>query len=327
MLGLPPPAPTDSLQIHLFAHFYPTAPEAEAFRTLRTNLKISDECKVLMLTSAGPKEGKTTTVANLGVVIGQAGTRVLLIASDLRKPELPKAFGIRRDPGLSEVLSGAYPVDKVIRGFADFVMGKLGFNRAMQTPGLDNVYLLPSGHIPSNPSELIASREMTALLASLRTQYQLIILDSPPILPIADALQMAPLVDDNIAIGGQMPVSLSGAEGETIFTGTVIGIEIRHKIGSGLYGVWDPIVFGAGDSFHVETQALQIMIGTAQKIKGRDLIERVISNIGRLGGVGVMLENSPKRGGCSGNLDKSAFRICGPLKKIGKGDLPCVAIA
>ena len=200
MLGLKDAGVPDVLQVSLFTHFYPTAPEAEAFRTLRTNLKISEQRKLFMITSAGPKEGKTSIVSNLGVAIGQAGSRVALVASDLRKPQLPKAFGIRRDPGLVELLSGALTVEKATRGVADFMMGQLGFNRAMQTPGLDNVFVLPSGHIPSNPSELIGSKEMQALLVHLRAHYDVVILDSPPILPIADALQLAPLVDGVVLV-------------------------------------------------------------------------------------------------------------------------------
>jgi len=226
-----PPIP-EPMHTALFVHFYPKAPEAEAFRALRTNLKISPERKVLLITSSGPREGKTNVTSNLGVAFAQAGSRVLLVASDLRKPELPKALGIRRDIGLTEVLAGSVPVEKAIRSFADFAMGKLGFSQAVQTPGLDNLFLLSSGHIPTNPSEILGSQTMRDLIQQLRRQYDLVILDSPPLLPVADGMLLAPLVDGVVLIyevGRTARAALVRTKTQVETTGgKILGVVLNH---------------------------------------------------------------------------------------------------
>ena len=226
------PEAQQPISVGLFTHFYPKAPEAEAFRTLRTNLKISPQRKVILITSSSPQEGKTNIVSNLGIVFAQAGLRVLLIASDLRKPELPKVFGLRRDVGLTEVLNGSIPLEQAIRGFADLVMGKLSFNEVMRTPGLDNLSILPSGHIPANPSELLGSPQMPEFLARLRHEYDLVILDAPPILPVTDSMLLAPLVDTVVLVyevGRTARAGLLRAKTQLESTGVkVLGVILNH---------------------------------------------------------------------------------------------------
>jgi hypothetical protein len=128
----------DRLALH--AHYAPNSIVAEAYRILRTNLKVSPERKVILVTSSGPGEGKTTVLSNLGIVIAQGGVRTMLVASDLRRPEVDRAFGLSRDdPGLAEVLRGATPLERVIKGLSDFILGKFGYDEAVKNPYLEKV--------------------------------------------------------------------------------------------------------------------------------------------------------------------------------------------
>lgn len=154
---------------------------AEAFRTLRTNLQFSSldqPYKKILITSAGPGEGKTTVAANLGVALAQAGKKTLLFDTDLRRPALHKMFGIDDAVGLTSLL-----------------MGEEAFGQAIQATKQPNLYLLPTGPLPSNPSELLGSKKMKELVASLEPNFDLILFDSPPATLAADASVLATLVD------------------------------------------------------------------------------------------------------------------------------------
>lgn len=185
----------------LHAHYQPHSVSTEAYRILRTNLKLSAERKVMLVTSAGPAEGKTTMISNLGIVLAQSGVRTLLISSDLRRPELDRVFGLEREEGLSEVLQGSLTFERSLRGLSDFILGKFGFDETVKHPYLANLSLITSGHrLPENPAELIGSRAMQDLLAKARSQFDAVILDLPPILPVADSLVLAPQVDGVVLV-------------------------------------------------------------------------------------------------------------------------------
>lgn len=146
---------------------------SEQFRTMRTNITFAapdHDVQTILVTSSIPGEGKSTTAANLGVVFAQEEKRVLMIDADLRKPTLHYAFGIFNVIGLSSVLTR-----------------KNAFYDAIQETTVAGLNLLPSGPIPPNPAELLASKTMDALFEELKKLYDIIIVDAPPVLPVTDA--------------------------------------------------------------------------------------------------------------------------------------------
>lgn len=155
----------------------PRAPHVEAYRNLRTNLQFSlqvDSAAALVVTSAEPGEGKSTTIANLAAVMAQMGKRVILVDTDLRRPTLHNIFNVPAEPGLTDVFLNEQTLDQVVLHTA--------------VPGLD---LLTSGKLPPNPAELIASRWMDQFIALLKERYDYVLFDSPPILPVTDAALLA----------------------------------------------------------------------------------------------------------------------------------------
>jgi polysaccharide biosynthesis transport protein len=164
----------------LTVHEDPQAPRAEAFRQLRTNLQFIDvdrPHKIIVVTSAMPSEGKTTTLANLAIALATAGHRVLVVDADLRRPKLADLLGLDRSVGLTNVLSGRVAPGQVIQHWAG---------------GVD---VLPSGPLPPNPSELLGSTQMASALRHLGAQYDIVLVDTPPLLPVTDAAAVAPATD------------------------------------------------------------------------------------------------------------------------------------
>jgi succinoglycan biosynthesis transport protein ExoP len=168
-------------QEHLVSKEQPTSAAAEAYRTLRTALMYSASqrrVKTVLVTSPHPGEGKTTTVANLAVSLAQTGKLVVAVSADLRKPRLHRFFAAENRVGLTDVLTEGVPVWE-----------------ALGNPGGGSLMLLTSGPIPGNPSELLGSDSMRQMLNELGDGVDFVILDSAPVLGVADALTMAPLVD------------------------------------------------------------------------------------------------------------------------------------
>jgi capsular exopolysaccharide synthesis family protein len=157
---------------------------AEAIRRLRTNLQFIDvdgPVRTVVLTSAGPAEGKSTTVCNLAIVLAETGRKVLLVDADLRRPSLADYFGLEGAVGLTNVLVGQAKLDS-----------------ALQTWG--SITVLPSGTIPPNPSELLGSRNMTELMKKLQERFDAVIVDAPPLLPVTDAAVLASIVDGTVLV-------------------------------------------------------------------------------------------------------------------------------
>jgi capsular exopolysaccharide synthesis family protein len=162
----------------------PRSAIAEGYRVLRTNLQFASmglgkSGAVLLVTSALPTEGKTTSLANLGVSLAQAGRRVLLVDTDLRRPALHKQFNISKEAGLTSLL---------LEREADV-------EHVVQKTGVDGLRVLPSGPVPANPAEVLGFAEMGALLERLRTMADYVLLDSPPVLSVTDASVLAEKVD------------------------------------------------------------------------------------------------------------------------------------
>ena len=164
----------------------PQNPRSEAFRQLRTNLQFVDVDSprtVLMVTSSMPAEGKSTTVANLAVALAAAGSSVLVIEADLRRPKLAALLGVEQTVGLTRVLSG-----------------RLRFAQAVQPWGGGMFDVLASGPLPPNPSELLGSLQMRALIDEARAGYDVVLIDSPPLLPVTDAAALAPATDGAVVV-------------------------------------------------------------------------------------------------------------------------------
>lgn len=159
---------------------------AEAFRTLRTNLQFADvdnPPRRLVVTSALPSEGKSTTACNLALTLALSGARVILVDGDLRKPSVGHYLGIDSAAGLTNVLAGQHELADVV----------VGFQR-------DTLAVLPSGPTPPNPSELLGSQHMAALLDTLAAEYDVVVIDAAPLLPVTDAAVLSALADGAVLV-------------------------------------------------------------------------------------------------------------------------------
>ena len=219
-------------RLALQAHYAPNSITAEAYRILRTNLKLSPERKLILLTSSGPGEGKTTVLSNLGIVIAQGGAKTMLLGGDLRRPEMDRTFDLPREGGLSEVLRGALPLEQAVRGLSDFILGKFGYDEAVKNPYLSNLFIINTGRVPENPVELIGSKAMRDLLKTLRSQFDVVLVDAPPLLPVADSLLLAPHVDGVVLVyevGRISRAVLLRAKAQLESVGAkIIGVVLNH---------------------------------------------------------------------------------------------------
>ncbi|MFA6450195.1 MAG: polysaccharide biosynthesis tyrosine autokinase [bacterium] len=183
--------------------FNPSSAAAEAYRHLRTNMsfaRLKESKKVYLVSSSGPQEGKSITTSNLAVVMAQSGQRTLLMCCNLRRPTIHKIFGITRQPGLTDVLIGSCAPEEAVHTFADIVLGDMDWEAALQLPGIDNLSILPSGTLPPNPTELLESQKLTDLINYFRHEYDVILIDAPPILPVTDSLLIGPKVDGVVLV-------------------------------------------------------------------------------------------------------------------------------
>jgi succinoglycan biosynthesis transport protein ExoP len=159
----------------------PNGLSSEGYRRLRGAVQLLSRnraLRTLMVTSPLEEEGKTTTAVNLAVAFAQAGRQVILISADLRRPKLHDFFGLENDEGLTDVLAGERSLSEVVRA-----------------PGIDNLGVIPSGRIPAHTRELLDQDAVASLMRDLRRGAELVILDTPPVLAVADAVLLAPHVD------------------------------------------------------------------------------------------------------------------------------------
>ena len=159
---------------------------SEQFRTIRTNLTFSlpdENLNTLFFTSASPSEGKSTVSANTAVTFAQAGKKVLFVDADMRKPTVHYTFRLPNAAGLSTVLTNQITVEEVIR-----------------ETDIDNLYVITSGPIPPNPSELLGSKTMTYLIEKLKEDFDLIVFDAPPTLSVTDAQILSNEMDGTVLV-------------------------------------------------------------------------------------------------------------------------------
>lgn len=190
----------------------PASSAAEAYRTLRTSIQflgLDKPVRTLQITSANAGEGKSTTVANLGVAFARAGQRVVLVGCDLRRPRIHEFFGIDNSLGFTSVLLGRLPLSAALRN----------------VPGQSGLSVLPAGPVPPNPAEVLASARVDDVLAEL--DADIVLIDSPPILPVTDALALSPRVDATLV------VSLAGS---TPRRDAVRAIEVLRQVDAAVAG-------------------------------------------------------------------------------------------
>lgn len=194
------------------------SPRAESFRQLRTNLQfanVSGRAKTVLVTSSLPGEGKSTTATNLAIALAQAGQTVCLIDADLRRPMVNEYLGLERNAGLTTALVGSADVNDLLQHWGD-----------------DNLFVLTSGRIPPNPSEMLGSEEMKNLIIRLEQVFDTVVVDAPPLLPVTDAAVLAQHVGGVVLVVGAQKIkhhdlerSLSALK---MVGATLLGIVLNH---------------------------------------------------------------------------------------------------
>lgn len=188
----------DAVQKPLLTHAPHQSPRAESFRQLRTNLQfanVSGKAKSVLVTSSLPGEGKSTTATNLAIALAQAGQNVCLIDADLRRPMVNEYLSLDRNAGLTTALVGRAEVDDLLQPW-----------------GEESLYVLTTGQIPPNPSELLGSDEMKYLIEGLEQAFDAIIIDAPPLLPVTDASVLAQHVGGVVVVVGTQKVKTQDLE-------------------------------------------------------------------------------------------------------------------
>lgn len=199
---------------HLISFVNPLCSIAESYRRLRTNIlyaQYENPLRSILVTSANPSEGKSTTVSNLAITFAQTGKKTILIDTDMRKPNLHNEFGADREPGLTEVLYEGVPLEEALRNTR-----------------LENLDLLVCGAIPPNPSETLGSSRMKDLVQNLRERYDVVLFDSPPVLAVTDPAVLATLSDGVVIVA---------SAGNTRVEALERAVEVLKGVGARLLGI------------------------------------------------------------------------------------------
>lgn len=197
----------------------PKSPISEQYRTIRTNIQFSvaaQSLRSIMVTSSGPAEGKSTTIANLAVVFAQQGKKVLLIDADLRKPTVHYTFRQDNYIGLTNVLTN-----------------QVGLDEAIRQTDIEGLYVITSGPIPPNPAELLGSDAMLRVLEEAYQRFDIVLLDTPPVLAVADAQILANQCDGTILVihSGKTEIEVAQKAKEMLVTakGKLLGVVLNQK--------------------------------------------------------------------------------------------------
>jgi len=176
-----------NIRRHLVTKEDPKSPVSESYRMIRTNILYSqteEPIKTILVSSPGPGEGKTTTVTNLAITFANLGKETLLLDTDLRRPVIHRVFEINRDPGICHYLSG----------------NETDFNTIIRETEIPNLFIVPAGISPPNPSELLGSKRMKSLIAQLKLEWDIILFDSPPITAVTDATMISTETDSMVLV-------------------------------------------------------------------------------------------------------------------------------
>ena len=186
----------DKIKKDKIVHLQPHSPISEIYRDIRTEilyLMPKDKSSAVLITSAEPRAGKTMTTVNLGIALAQKGSKVLIVDSDLRKPQLHNIFNLERKTGLSE-----------------YLVRRTGFDNAIKDTGIENIKVVTSGKVSNNPAELISSGRMNEFIREAKQKFDFVFFDSPPIASVTDAVILADIVDVLIQVvrSGEAPVPI-----------------------------------------------------------------------------------------------------------------------
>ncbi len=206
---------------NLVTHFEPKSPISEAYRAIRTSIQFTRSGispKTILVTSSGPHEGKSTTVANLAITLAQMGTKTILIDSDLRRPVLHSIFGLEKEKGLTHYLVGKADKDEIVQ----------------PTP-VENLSLITCGILPPNPSELLGSKRMLELVQELKKEYEIILFDSPPVIAVTDAAVLSTILDGVILV-----VSSGEISGDAVLRSTSLLGNIKAPLLGGILNKVNP---------------------------------------------------------------------------------------
>lgn len=186
------------MNARLITHFAPKSNLAESFRSLRTSIKflvLEKNIKSLMISSSTAREGKSTTMANMALTLAQIGSKVLLVDADLRKPMVARVFGLEREPGLTDIILGNYEWPDTVKTVTDIMMGRLGMEDIMTTPGIDNLNIITAGTHSPNTTELVSSQRMSDFINQAKEEFDIILVDAPPVLQATDSVIISTKVD------------------------------------------------------------------------------------------------------------------------------------
>lgn len=199
---------------NIISNINPKSSSAEAYRILRTNIQFANvdkTIKSIIVTSPGPEEGKSTIIANLAITMAYNNKKVLLIDTDLRKPTIHTFFGLDNSTGITNILSE-----------------DIEYTKAIQHTDIGKLYILASGSIPPNPSELLGSNKIKLLLNKVKEEYDIVLFDSPPVCLVTDAAVLSTIVDG---------VILVCASGQTTIENAKNAKALLNKVNANILGV------------------------------------------------------------------------------------------
>jgi capsular exopolysaccharide synthesis family protein len=179
--------PGQTIETRLVTHFDPKSPISEAYRILRTNLRftrvVNESLKTVLFTSAGPREGKSTTVANIAITLAYMGSKVVLVDSDLRRPVIHSIFGMEKENGLT-----------------NFMIDTQSFESILKPSFIENLSIVTCGVLPPNPSEILGSQKMDQFINHLKSRFDVILFDSPPVIAVTDAAVLSNKLDGAVLV-------------------------------------------------------------------------------------------------------------------------------
>ncbi|MEH7180559.1 CpsD/CapB family tyrosine-protein kinase [Neobacillus vireti] len=203
----------------LVTSFDTKSPISEQYRTIRTNIQYSSvdtELKAIMVTSSGPGEGKSTTIANLAVVFAQQGKKVLVVDADLRRPTVHYTFSRNN-----------------LHGFTTVLTKQTTLAKAVEETDEENLYILTSGPIPPNPAELLSSKSMEHFIEEAKNEFDLVLFDTPPLLAVADPQILANQCDASILVvfSGKTEIDLAKKSKELLENAQskLLGVVLNHQ--------------------------------------------------------------------------------------------------